>query len=468
MQKINDKSMDNFFAKMFQRREAPTPGTITTTDPKAPENQVAGQGSGSFEERIVSARSPHAALTVPVVYRAIGLIASTEGQFQMQYQRLNREGGNFVPATHGQAGRLNYLLQVRPNDMMTATDFFQGLTISRLQNGNGIAYIERDAYGEVEALWLCTGAQYNELSGTYNLQYYTRRGLVTRMNVPAEDVIHEANTFKYDNGWGIPTLRFAFDTLALIKTETSQALETAAKGGRIKGFIGEEKPAQGAGTLAFGLIGKNAGDDYARELSGKVYQQDITFLRGLDKWVPLSMTSQDMQMIEWVNMSIDDVARYYGCQRPLLMADSNSHYTTYQNARMEFLQWTIQPRITQREQEFNSKLLSAEDFGRRRFHLCEQPLMRLDKEAQAKVDQLMLQTGASTVNEIRQQYDRPAVENGDEPMASANLLTLKALIAKSEAATTLKPGNYNVPEPAGDAAGTVANNGGEGAGGGEG
>lgn len=459
--------MDNFFIRMFQKREAPTPGTITTTDPKAAENQVAGQGSGSFEERIVSARSPHAALTVPVVYRAIGLIASTEGQFQMQYQRLNREGGNFIPAMHGQAGRLNYLLQVRPNDMMTATDFFQGLTISRLQNGNGIAYIERDAVGEVEALWLCTGAQYNELSGTYNLQYYTRRGLVTRTNVPAEDVIHEANTFKYDNGWGIPTLRFAFDTLALIKTETSQALETAAKGGRVKLIIGEEKPASGSSTMAYGLFNKDQIDAYARELNRRMYQQDVVGIRGLDKVQNISMSAQEQQMIELLGMGIDDVARFYGCQRPLLMADSNSHYSTYQNARMEFLQWTIQPRITQREQEFNSKLLSAEDFGKRRFHLCEQPLMRLDKEAQAKVDQLMLQTGASTVNEIRQQYDRPAVENGDEPMASANLLTLKALIAKSEAATTLKPGSYNVPEPAGDAAGTAAN-GGEGAGGGEG
>ena len=40
------------------------------------------------------------------------------------------------------------------------------------------------------------------------------------------------------------------------------------------------------------------------------------------------------------------------------------------------------------------------------------------------------------------------MENGDEPMASANLMTLKALIAKSDASTQLKPGNYTVGEPA--------------------
>ena len=79
--------------------------------------------------------------------------------------------------------------------------------------------------------------------------------------------------------------------------------------------------------------------------------------------------------------------------------------------------------------------------------MCEIPLLRMDLERQAKVDQLNLQTGAKTINEIRAEHDMPSVENGDEPMASANLMTLKALIAKSDASTQLKPGNYTVGEP---------------------
>lgn len=427
------------------------PGTIVSTSPTHPSNQPAS-GTGSFEERIISVRSPQAALTISAVYRAVGLIARTEAQFQTQYQRLSREGGNFIPATgnpnvkyisNGQ--RLNYLLQVRPNPMMTASAFFQGLVISKLQNGNGIAYIDRDENGELEALWLCTGAQYNELTGNYMLQYYTRKGIVQRVDVPAEDVIHIPNTYKYDNGWGIPTIRFALDTLSLIKTEANQALETAAKGGRVKLIIGEEKPAAGQGTLAFGMLNKEQIESYAKELNAKMYQQDVVGIRGLSALHNISMSAQDQQMVEILGMGINDVCRFYGCQRPLLMEDTNSHYSTYQNARMEFLQWTIQPDITEIEQELNSKLLSEYDFGQRRYHMCEQPIMRLDKETQARVDQIMLGTGAATINEIRQQYDRPSVENGDEPMASANLMTLKALIAKSEGTTELKPGNYSVP-----------------------
>ena len=67
-----------------------------------------------------------------------------------------------------------------------------------------------------------------------------------------------------------------------------------------------------------------------------------------------------------------------------------------------------------------------------------------------------METGASTINEIRAKYDRPAVEDGDEPMASANLMTLKALMAKgAEAQIGGRPANQE-PQPA-------DNNGGEGA-----
>ena len=125
-----------------------------------------------------------------------------------------------------------------------------------------------------------------------------------------------------------------------------------------------------------------------------------------------------------MEFSLDDCARFFGTPRPLLMLDTNSHYTTYTNATLEYLQRTVQPDITEMEQELNRKLLTREDFGKRRIHMCEQPLLRLDKEAQAKVDQLQLQTGAATVNEIRAQYDRPSVPNGDIVYVSTNLAEL--------------------------------------------
>ena len=457
--------MEIFGTNIFggHKRESLTPqqqakaGIPASTDPNHPTNQQQKQqdGGGSFEERIVYAGHPRVALTVSAVYRAVELRAKTIGQMQMQYQMRNREGGNFVMDVQKPRGgnvsfgtRLNYLLQVEPNPMMSAQSMWEQVTVNRLMLGNGFIYIERDELDEPVHLWLAECGGYNLGTNTYTITYMGERGLIKNRIVPMSDVLHFPNTYRERNGfWGISTLKFAIDTLSLIKTEGRLALETAAKGGRVKGFISEEKPATGQGTLAFGMFNKDESERYAKEVNERVYQQDINVLRGLEKFQNLSLSAQDMQMIELLGISQDDVSRFFATPRPLLMMDTNSHYTTYTNATMEYLSRTIAPDGAEMEAECFRKFLSIYDYGQHRFHLCEQPLLRMDKETQAKVDMLNLQTGAKTINEVRAEHDMPAVENGDEPMASANLMTLKALIAKSDAAQQLKPGNYTVGEP---------------------
>ena len=451
----------NFFGFGRKERESLTPqqqagaGIPASTDPNHPTNKQDVKG-GSFEERIVSARHPRVALTVSAVYRAVELRAKTIGQMQMQYQVRDREGGNFVMDVQKPRGgnvsfgtRLNYLLQVEPNPMMSAQSLWEQVTVNRLMLGNGFVYIERDELGEPKYLWLAECGGYNLGTNTYVITYMGDKGIVKNKIAPREDVLHFPNTYRERNGfWGLSTLRFAFDTLSLIKTEGRLALETAAKGGRIKGIISEKQPTQGQGTLAFGLLNPDQVNNTAKEMQRKFYSgEDIVSMHGLESFQNLSLSAQDMQMIELLGMSHDDVARFYATPRPLLMMDTNSHYTTYTNATMEYLSRTIAPDGAEMEAECFRKFLSIYDYGQHRFHLCEQPLLRMDKETQAKVDMLNLQTGAKTINEVRAEHDMPAVENGDEPMASANLMTLKALLAKADASTQLKPGNYTVGEP---------------------
>ena len=456
--------MEIFGTNIFggHKRESLTPqqqakaGIPASTDPNHPTNQQQKQdGGGSFEERIVSARHPRVALTVSAVYRAVELRAKTIGQMQMQYQVRDREGGNFVmdvtKPRQNQVSfgtRLNYLLQVEPNPMMSAQSLWEQVTVNRLMLGNGFVYIERDELGEPKYLWLAECGGYNLGTNTYVITYMGDKGIVKNKIAPREDVLHFPNTYRERNGfWGLSTLRFAFDTLSLIKTEGRLALETAAKGGRIKGIISEKQPQQGVGTLAYGLLNQGEVNNTAKEMQRKFYSgEDIVSMHGLEQFQNLSLSAQDMQMIELLGMSHDDVARFYATPRPLLMMDTNSHYTTYTNATMEYLSRTIAPDGAEMEAECFRKLLNIYDFGQHRFHLCEQPLLRMDKETQAKIDGYHLQNGW-TFNEVRAEHDLPAVEGGDEPMGSANLMTLKALMAKADAATQLKPGNYTVGEP---------------------
>ena len=437
--------MDNFFIKLFQKREAtPAPiggGVPATTDPKAASNQPS-ENTGSFEDKVVRVANPNMSLTISAVYRAVELKAKTIGQMEMQYQRKDSEKGNFVQSMWGDGRTLNWLMQKQANPIMTGSELFQQMSIHRELLGNAFVYIERDYNGQPVNLWLALCGGYNPMTGTYTLTYNTDRGTRSRFEAPAEDVIHWRNTFHATDGYmGIPTHVYAILTLSQIATQRQLALETAAKGGRVKLLIGEDTTKQ-VSPIAAGLFDKKEMEKYAEEINNRIYQKDVTALRALDKVINISMTAQDMQMMEMLGISLDDCARYYGTPRPLLMLDTNSHYNDYTNATMEYLQRTIAPLARELEDLFDAKFLNYLDFGKRRFHMCELPLLRMDLEKQAKVDQLRLQMGW-TVNEIRNQYDMPAIEKGDIPYVSTNL----AELGSEKLSGAVAPGRPTEPDP---------------------
>ena len=434
--------MELFGSNIFSRKREvtpPTPGVPTSTTDEGP--KVKG---GSFEERIVPVRDPQKALTISAVYRATELRANTMAQMPVQYCRRG-EGGNFAPWMQGLGKRMNYLLQEEPNPLMSGPALWEQVHINRMMQGNGFVYIERDVFGDPIHLWLAECGGYNYGNDTYSITYMTNYGPMMKDDVKPQDIMHFANTFRYHDGsfWGKSVIRYAAETLSLIKTQKAQSLETAAKGGRVKLIIGEEKPATAQGTIAAGLFNKDQMNAYADEINDRIYQKDVVALRGLEKVQNISMSAQDMQLLEQLNLGLDDVARFWGVPRPLLMLDTNSHYNDYSNATMEFMSRTIGPDKTDMEKEIARKLLGVKFYGSRRIHICEKPLLAMDPERQAKVDKMYLEAGVKTVNELRAEHDMPAVENGDEPMASANLLTLKALLAKSAP----EPGRPTNEEP---------------------
>lgn len=441
--------MSGFF-DIFKRREAPAqpasaPGVPSSTTP----TETPKVEGGDYQERIVPVRSPESACFVSAVYRAVTLRGDTMSVMPVQYRKKDFERDNFVQDMRGLGKRINYLLQEEANPIMTAPDMWNLVELNRTLMGNGFVYIERDEFGFPLHLWLVKECGYNINTATYaSIVFLTDKGYRTEVNVPTSDVLHFPNNFRYPNGWGKSTLIYAFESLTLNRTLRSQALDTAAKGGRIKGIISEKQPQQqGVGTLAYGMLNQTEVQKTAQEMQKKFYSgHDIVSMHGLESFQNLSMTSQDMQMLEQLGITYDDCARYFGVPRPLLMLDTNSHYNDYQNATMEFHTRTILPLKNRNEKEIARKLIPFKDYGTRDIHICEDPLMVMDPERRAKVAQLKMQSGLCTVNEARRDFDMPAVEDGDVTMASANLMTLKALIAKSDASTTLKPGNYTVEE----------------------
>ncbi len=417
--------MDNFFAKMFKPKLRENPAPVSTLRPNTTEKQSQVSGA-SFGERIVYAHDPLTALTVSAVYRAVELRAKTIGVMPVQFRKKDRDHNNFTVDMGRYGKRINYLLQQEPNPVMSASSLWEQVTVNRLMTGNGFVYIERDEIGLPKHLWLVRMGSYDLVEGRYNISYLGENDYVIKVNVPREDVLHFPNTFRMQNGfWGISTLQFALETLSLNKTLRSQAIETAAKGGRVKLLIGEQQ--QGSvSPISMGLFDKPEMDRYAQELQQKMYAgQDVLAIRGLGEVKQISMTSAEMQAIEQSGITLDDCARFWATPRPLLMLDTNSHYNDYQNATMEYHTRTILPDVKDMEKEIFRKLIGFEGYGSQDIHICEKPLLAMDPERKAKYYESCLRTGTMTVNEIRAEEDMPSVgEKGDIPYVLTNLAEL--------------------------------------------
>ena len=421
----------------LNRREV-TPGVPATTDPNATSNQP--PKSANWEANVARPVG-NKSLMVPAWYRGVSLIMQTMGQMVTQFQRINKAGGNFIEDRYGIYRRLNYLLQVRPNPLMTASQMQEQIEYRKIYYGNALVYIERDQYGDVSALWLCTDGGYNVFTDTYDITYNGVGGTVLMDAVPARNVLHFKNVFLTDGYyWGIPTLDFAYKSLQIAATADNQTLQDVAKGGRHKVMLQEAQAPQGGGTRGrqspseLRKTAKTFGEDWA---SGDVVLLDNTMTPTL-----ISQTSQQLQLLEQRGFQVSDLARVLGVPRIMMMEDAGSSYKMPEHATQEFMLRTIQPRIREWEDELNAKLLTPDDFGTRRIHVCELALKRLDAKGQAEVDKLRLETGASTVNEIRTQYDRPAVPDGDRIYISTNL----AELGSEKLSGAVQPGRPTEPD----------------------
>lgn len=392
-----------------------------------PQEQVTSDG-GSYENKVVRVQGMQS-LKVSPWYRAVELRSKTMGQLVIELQRWNKVERRYVPHRIGTGARLNYLLGVRPNPMMTAAVMMQQAEINIMMAGNAYIYIQRDKFGDAEALWLATNGSYSITTNQYAITYDTPGGAVSK-TADSSDVIHIANTFRRGQV-GISTLTYASEVLNLSATENRESLENAAKGGKMKVIIQQDKPMQ-QGVLSGGLVNKDRLKKYAREVSEEAMTQDFIALHGVTNVTPISMNAQQLQLLESRGFNVSEVARMTGVPKALLMDDSQSHYNTPAAATQEFLLRTIQPKIREWEDELNSKLLGEAGYGSQRVRLNTSALLRLDNKTQAEIDKLHLETGVMSVNELREEHNMPMVKNGDVHYVSANLRSISALVADHE------------------------------------
>lgn len=324
------------------------------------------------------------------------------------------------------------LLNVRPNEAMTPFIRKKVLETSRQVNGNGYDWIVRSPRtGRVQELIPVPGHLVEPWRDIKGRVWYTVMHPWTGepMVLPNEDICHYKAATR-DGLKGVATLRRAGETIAAARAQQQYELSYYENGGQPSGVLRTDSDLSGQVPDP-----QNPGEqvnrkdllrrEWERVHAGPSNSHRLAILDfGLD-YKPLAASNQDAQFVESKEISVRDIARYFGVPLYKLQEGKQAYGSNEQNA-IEYVVGTLHPIVTQYEEEQTWKLLlkSQVEAGLEiRINMMAE--LRGDTNARGGWYKDMVEIGAFSVNDIMALEDRPDVPGGDERRASLNYVPLR-------------------------------------------
>lgn len=323
-----------------------------------------------------------------------------------------------------------FLLNVRPNSMMTPTVRKKLLERSILLTGNAYDWIVRDPVSRRPAELVPVPGELVQIRVDSSRRcWYDVTDPVTRevFRLPQEDVCHYKGPSN-DGIHGLSVLTYAAQTIqaGLAAQEYNKAFYES--GGQPSGILTVEGDFSGYVMDSEGNPTEKTQKDAIREEWEKVHSgaanaHKVAVLDYGMKYQALSISQKDAMFIEQQTQTVEDIARYFAMPLYKLQSGKQSYNSNEQNS-IEYV-GSLRPRVTQMEEEQTWKLLSLDDIhAGLEIRTNMMALLRSDQKSRAEYYQTMHQEGAYSINDIRDLEDLPDVEGGDEHAISLNYIPL--------------------------------------------
>lgn len=137
-------------------------------------------------------------------------------------------------------------------------------------------------------------------------------------------------------------------------------------------------------------------------------------LSGGMKAANLGFSPRDMEYLQTLRWSLEDVSRVYGVPKPMLGDIERITFSNFQTARTLFWQDTIVPQLMFYQEALNQRLLSAlgDPSLFVEFDTGAVEALQESENDRAKRRQMYVNSGIMTVNEVRREMNLPPVEGG--------------------------------------------------------
>lgn len=379
-----------------------TPYAWDLSDPRVAEYLRGGRSTASG--KTVTERS---ALGNATFYRAVNLISSAIGMLPTNLLRSTATG-----AEKADGHPVQRLLRDKPNEWQTPLQFKAYMQGRALLHGNAYAFKVRAGPRIVGLIPMDPRRVVVTLGGDFRRSYRWTKPGGQQVTLSQDEVFHLAAPYSSDGITGDALLNVAAEALGLAETADEAAARLLRNGAYVGGVLKHPK------TLTKDAVDRLAAQFAERHGGAENAGKWLVTEEGLEAQA-FGINGQQAQGLEQRKHQAEEVSRYTGVPRPLLMFDETSWGSGIEVLGIFLVTYCLQPWFTAWEETIERSLLTEAERATHDVKFNAGALLRGSLKDQAEILSKMIggpgAAGWGVPNEAREMMDMNRAAWGDEP-----------------------------------------------------
>ena len=352
--------------------------------------------------------SPSNALIFDSIYACVNVLSDDVAKLPFKTYKKNQDTGAIEQVKDNDVHRL---LRVKPNRYMTPFTFLKLIVTDLSIWGNSYTLIAFNKDGGIDELIPLTASFTKPVLATNGDLYYQTNYKGKNVTLHADEVLHikGMSTNGIEGIAPIESVRVQIESNEIASQYNYKTIESGGLPQGILSVTGQLSP-EAKQKVREGWDKANRGESIAIIDGGIDYKQ-------------IGVTHEQLQWLEGQKYNTQRIASIFKVPLHKINDLENATYTNIEHQSIDYVKNTLQPLITQIEQEFSYKLYTHEDAMEGyyvKFNMDSE--LRGDSESRAKVNQINFANGSKTMNEIRSSNeDSPyPMDFANEPFVSLN------------------------------------------------
>lgn len=302
---------------------------------------------------------------------------------------------------------INYLLGVKPNPLMTSSEFLEKFATQYLMHSNAFIYPQMDATGRLVALWPLSFAELELRERGGELYCRFTFGAGQRTTIPYADIVHIRRHFNRDDVWGDDSMRIFRDDVDMLKAVKIAVINAVKNFGALRGILKWKATLRPEDQKA---AWKEFVDTYANTQNGTgIGSLDN---RGEFQQINTPVTTFNAKQMEFAR---DSIYRHFGLNDNIV----TGRYS--EDEYIAFYESVLEPIAVKLSQELTEKLFTSREKGWGNEIVMESNrLSFMSVASKIKVCEALTPIGCISINEVREMFGYAGVEGGDERQVSLN------------------------------------------------